>query len=478
MGALLLVSLGLPESGLGKIPRPFASYTGASLFAARPDGKLLLYGFTQKEKCFGTVDCPSRRLIVARMKRSGDLDPSFGGGDGIADVRVDGSPPVITDAVLQDDGKIVLAGADSASDQHASFVARLLSDGRADPSFGEGGSVELPAEDISAGGSFGLLSGGLGVLSDGRIVLGGYRFITPPHGSRYHEFAVTALLPSGDVDTSFGDDGTVSGPFDGGDLDSYAGGIAILPGDQILVSGTSVTDTFVSRIALAQLLPDGSFDQRFGGGDGIVIEPSISDRSGGSPIVANGRISVVGFSGSRLIDSHSCTNGLVARYNTDGTPDLDYGIGGKRVFGCVSPFRAAATAHGGLMVAGTADQYEVSYPLVGRLNGDGSLDEAFNRGSFLRPLRPDGLQGGSTGLLQVGSSSYFSGVTSRATCLQQRGRRAPCWSTTVTKLAADGSISRSFGVAGVASFPPIRTCRRSPLRPCERKPSRTRPAAG
>src|SRR5690606_27529391 len=118
------------------------------------------------------------------------------------------------------------------------------------------------------------------------------------------------------------------------------------------------------------------------------------------------------------------------------------------------------------------DYYFVSYPLVGRLNGNGSLDEQFNGGNFLRPLRPKGLPSIGTGALQVGGSSYFSGAIRRLKCRGFPGRPAPCTSTTVTKLAADGSLSRSFGKAGIASFPPIGICRRSPLKRCNGKPSR------
>src|SRR5689334_21516759 len=96
-------------------------------------------------------------LIVAAAgpayAAAGSLDPTFGNGGIVVTPNGGG---VVTDAVLQADGKIVVQG---------SFgVARFLSTGALDTSFGNGGFAQAPASaDFGA----------VGLQSDGKILVAG-----------------------------------------------------------------------------------------------------------------------------------------------------------------------------------------------------------------------------------------------------------------------------------------------------------------
>jgi uncharacterized delta-60 repeat protein len=70
---------------------------------------------------------------LVRYTTNATLDPSFGGGDGIA--AVDGN---ILDIAIQADGKIVAL-------RNQAFVTRYNPDGSLDTDFGEGGSVSWPS---------------------------------------------------------------------------------------------------------------------------------------------------------------------------------------------------------------------------------------------------------------------------------------------------------------------------------------------
>jgi len=69
------------------------------------------------------------------------LDAGFGSNGVMTDGRIPtggGSPPVRT--AVQADGRLLVAG---TTTNYAPFVARYLSDGRPDPSFGDAGVVRL-----------------------------------------------------------------------------------------------------------------------------------------------------------------------------------------------------------------------------------------------------------------------------------------------------------------------------------------------
>ncbi len=277
----LLLALALPAVASAGKYAELGKATSASLFAAQPDGKLLLYGGTYD--CDEPGDCASRPF-TARLLRSGELDPGFGGGDGIATIPIRGSQASVTAATLLTDGKIVLVGTPILDDGGATrFIARLLPNGRLDRHFGTSGRVRLPS-------SLGAVQAdSLATDSQGRIIL---------VGSRYPGFTVAALLPSGQPDVSFGNGGIVTGDFAPESSSEEAEGLAILGDDRILISGTSLGQgpSYGHYIGLEQLLPNGSPDPAFGGGDGRAIGPGIQgqtgdnpfkDDSGGAPIVSS-----------------------------------------------------------------------------------------------------------------------------------------------------------------------------------------------
>lgn len=447
----LLLALTFPAAAAAGRYAELGSNTSASLFAAQPDGKLLLYG--------GSI-----HPFVARMLPSGELDPSFGGGDGIAPIPVKGSRVGISDAALLADGKVVavarsLLGEDDAS----SFVVRLKPNGKPDRSFGSSGRAALP-------NTFGWTApSNLAIDSQGRTIV---------VGSRYPGFTVAALLPSGQPDESFGEGGLVTGEFNPESSSETAEGLAILNDDRILISGTSLGEgpSYGYYIGLAQLLPNGSPDPAFGGGDGRAIGPGIrgqtggnpyEDDSGGAPIVTDDGITIVGHAGS--LGVHQCPSGLITRFDSEAKWDPGFGVAGVQLFPCTYGLEGAAGSGGSLLVAGYANFYpDLTYPRIGRFDAAGNPDLDFNRGNGLRGLRPAGLQGFATGLVESGRSFYFSASMTLRRCTAFARPTKDCEVATVTKLRADGSPVRSFGTAGIASFPEIRICRRTPFERCPR----------
>jgi len=84
-----------------------------------PQGaRLIVVG---RARAQGTLD-----LAVARLKSGGVLDPTFGGGDGLATVDVAGSTDAGRGVALQANGRIVVTGETWAGGSPRFLVARLL----------------------------------------------------------------------------------------------------------------------------------------------------------------------------------------------------------------------------------------------------------------------------------------------------------------------------------------------------------------
>ena len=114
----------------GKVVESFGSLgddRGEAL-TLQADGKLVAAGSSESE------------FAIARYTPTGGLDTGFAGGDGVA---VRPAATSANDVAIAPDGKIVAAGA-AGTDW---FITRLASDGSADPTFGNNGSVAVSIPD-------------------------------------------------------------------------------------------------------------------------------------------------------------------------------------------------------------------------------------------------------------------------------------------------------------------------------------------
>jgi titin len=138
-------------------------------------------------------------VALARYSSDGSLDPGFGA-DGmvVTDVRSDSSFNVFaSDAVIQSDGRIVVA---SATGDHANsdfVLLRYRTDGSLDPDFDADGKVFT---DLDGRVDFAF---SLVIQPDGKIIAG---------GGAGPDFALARYHPDGTLDTSFGSGGRVVTP--------------------------------------------------------------------------------------------------------------------------------------------------------------------------------------------------------------------------------------------------------------------------
>jgi uncharacterized delta-60 repeat protein len=229
--------------------------------AVQPDGKIVAVG----ESGSG--------FLVLRLLPNGALDESFGSG-GIVSTSV--GDPAYRDAAaavaVLGDGKIVVAG--TADFNYLSYtptvtdfaLVRYLPDGKTDPTFGSSGIVVTPGP-MAEGAS------GLAVAPDGKIIVAGSAGF-PSAGPRYPGsagFHLARYLPSGALDATFGESGTVTTWFEGtkayAQSLAYAQSVAVEPDGRILVAGTAFPPPPAdAKFAVAAYEDNGTLDKTFGDG--------------------------------------------------------------------------------------------------------------------------------------------------------------------------------------------------------------------
>ncbi|HYE19509.1 MAG TPA: hypothetical protein VEA69_13745 [Tepidisphaeraceae bacterium] len=197
----------------------------------------------------------ARQFAVLRLNANGTPDATFGDG-GIGVVGGSGywgdTPAAMA---LQPDGRIVLAGTHSVYMGSSYVVSRMTAGGRPDTSFGTGGYTVLN-RGASYPMDFGMKPDGaafVAVAPDGTIVVAGYNDMPTEEAGGPHpfsnDFGVFRLLPSGELDWSFGDRGWTFVPF--GAHDSPGGGF--IKDSKLTLVGMGQPASTASDVALARL---------------------------------------------------------------------------------------------------------------------------------------------------------------------------------------------------------------------------------
>ncbi len=223
-----------------------------------------------------------RFVVVVKLTAAGALDPTFGGGDGVATTTLDfrGDNGEVTLAVEPGGALVVAATVAHAGDpdDHDVAVARLTADGAVDRGFGDGGVRVL---DLTTATD----DNGVRAGPDAARGLA----IDPTRGAIYvlalsRAAGTLAGEPRTDTDVTvvkLGRDGAIDAGFGGGDgrftydvqlVTESARGIAVRPDGSVLVSGYANTPALGSAQPLLLALdPTGALVPGFGTG-GVVYQ--------------------------------------------------------------------------------------------------------------------------------------------------------------------------------------------------------------
>jgi uncharacterized delta-60 repeat protein len=328
--------------------------TEASAVAVQPDGKIVVAGIASNS---GTGF-----YTIVRYNPNGSLDTSFDG-DGIFTISGVGRPDSMA---IQPDGKIVTAGSISLDFFTSDFcIVRVNPNGGLDTTFDNDGKAIVSVSDPGAGNAD--LAYALALQADGKIVVGGESDFL----NTARDFTLARLNTDGSLDTTFDGDGKVRTSFGGNNQNDGIASIAIKPDGKIVAAGYGGEDA-VRGFAIAQYNSDGSLDASFGG-DGKLVAPTSNngvERAYGVAVQPDGKIVAVGYSIVKL---------SVIRLNLDGSPDQAFGNNGIVLSPINSSGSAVARAvlidpNGKIAVAGSAVRggtIEEDFVLA-RYNSDGT----------------------------------------------------------------------------------------------------------
>jgi uncharacterized delta-60 repeat protein len=337
----------------GKVTTPIGTAgSSANALVQQADGKLVAAGSSYN----GTDD----DFALARYNADGSLDGSFGTG-GKVTTSISGDD-IAYALVQQADGKLVAAGIASVGGHFELALARYNAGGSLDGGFGTGGKVTTPIG--------GLNDEALALVqqADGKLVAAGFSY-----NGTDDDFALARYNTDGSLDGSFGTGGKVTTPITGNDdhasaLVQQADGKLVAAGEGDVCCNNIVQGDF----ALVRYDADGSPDGAFGTGG--IVTTSISGNDHASALVqqVDGKFVAAGYSrdGGQY-------DFALARYNTDGSLDATFGMGGKVTtpIGAADDFALALVQQAdGKLVAGGSSSNGTDYDFaLARYCGDATM---------------------------------------------------------------------------------------------------------
>ena len=216
--------------------------------ALQQDGKILVTARS-------TGDDTSQALIL-RYESDGTADGSFGVNGVVVYEGAQGNDG-FRDLAIQADGKIVVTGYARTTVGFEFLTGRFNVDGTSDVSFGTGGFALFNGGHGNAGAR------GIGILSDGRIVVSGAN-------DNGNDLDVVVLMYTADglPESGFGTDGVVI--YDGGNGNDNGRKLVVQTGNRIVVTGNTWNGNNYDTLVL-RYHADGTADTDFGNGGAAVI---------------------------------------------------------------------------------------------------------------------------------------------------------------------------------------------------------------
>jgi uncharacterized delta-60 repeat protein len=224
----------------------------------------------------------SGQLFIARATPTGFIDTTFHAPAGY-DIPIPGVQSGAEAVIVDDRGRLLVAGFVEAMGNRDMVVLRYTADGVLDTAFGDGGVVRLGAPVVLE------RAAGIALRAGGRIVVAG-----TSNANGNDDFQLRQLMENGAPDLAFGDMG-VSTPAMGPGSD-VAEDMLLLPDGRVVVVGNTAGGPVVARYTRG-----GALDAYFGQ-DGV-LNPYVGE---------NGAI--------HTIEQYSNSKVLIAGGNSGGTP--------------------------------------------------------------------------------------------------------------------------------------------------------------
>lgn len=248
-------------------------------------------------------------LFFLNIQSANQINNSFGqSGTGIIIQSINDS--AISHAIgIDSSSRLVISGVTNIADQDYFFVARYLSTGILDTSFGTSGVTSTAIGDFA-------ISTTLALDSTGKIILGGYTI-----DGGITKFALTKYSSNGTLDTTFGSSGIVKTEIESG---AMINSIVIDSSDNIIAGGTAIAEG-KALFVLAKYNSLGNLVSTFGN-NGITktsINGNLHNIINSLKIDSNGKFVAGGWT-----TTTTGTNAAVLRFNQDGSLDTTFNTTG------------------------------------------------------------------------------------------------------------------------------------------------------
>ena len=336
----------------------------ANGMAIQPDGRIVLAG--------GCINGANNDFCIARYNVDGTLDTTFNTTGKVLSA-IGASDDIASSAVIQPDGKIVLAGYCFNGANQDFCVARYTAAGALDTTFNTTGFVITPI------GSSDDYASSVALQPDGKIVVAGYCFVSPAY-----DFCAARYTASGALDTTFNSTGKIITPVGSGN--DVANSVAVQVDGKIVVAGYCASGGN-QDFCLVRYTASGELDTTLSGTGRLVTAIGANnDYANRVAIQPDGKIVAAGYC------YNAGANGVcVARFNANGSFDTTFNGSGK-VFTAVNSINDDAASlviqsDGKILTAGTCLNGSNSDFCVVRYYNDGSLDTRFNgTGKLISPI--------------------------------------------------------------------------------------------
>lgn len=305
---------------------------------------------------------------IAKYNIDGSLDTNFGNNGKI--LKNLGVNDAIETVITQPDGRILVGGYSQPSGNYLWTLARYNSDGTQDNSFGTNGFITT-----SFNSNLSLIKK-VRLQTDEKIVAIGY----VNNGSN-DDVSVARYNADGSLDNTFGNNGIITTPI-GGNNDRGTAGV-LQPDGKIVVFGDYDAGGH-DAVFLLRFNSNGTLDNSFGTNGKVVTQIGNYDGARDILLQSDGKIVITGGT------NNPSPKMYLARYDSNGTLDATFGIGGKVIGSFVNTHTSNTSLlleDGKILVGGYENTGGIADFVLYRFNADGSLDTSFGtNGSFITSL--------------------------------------------------------------------------------------------
>lgn len=375
----------------------------------------------------------------ASLAQPGAPDPSFGGGDGFTTTSFLTEGHANANAVaIQPNGRIVAAGEAWIPDGTASgmiALARYMPNGSLDPTFDSDGRAYLALANYSISAS------DVQILPNGKILVCGGAW-----NDNQGLFLLARFNADGSPDTGFDGDGIVTTKV--GIAYEYFYAMALQSDGKIVAVGYVNLSGYI-EVAVLRYNANGTLDNSFGGGDGIVSTPTGESDSQAQDVVIqpDGKILAAGYA-----VANGYKDFALLRYNANGTPDNSFGgFDGQVTLSLTSKNDQATNMvlqpDGKIVLAGpTGNVNDDSMFGAARFNANGTPDNSFDGDGVALVNINDHFESVSALALQPDGKILLGG------CSQQPVGNSYIYDFALIRLGANGQRDFGFGNNGIATL--------------------------